>query len=340
VQGDEVSGYRIFIKIPQSWRDTESRSTPGQLAQNFVRAALIGIAFITILVVFLRNLKSPDVTRVPWRALGKLSTLMLIAGIVIYINRLPQLLLNYETTMPLVIYYTTLTISLVFATAIYLAGAVLLLGLSWFFLARTFGQGFMPGWHELNSIYFRDAFCVAVFGSAAVIGLNRLPLLLARWPILRHSLAASVPDNLDLLSPALGGFASSVAAAFFMAGLIGLAAGLIAAYVRPAWMRAALLVLVAVLMTTNVALPGAFFREIVVHLATVLVFWFGVTRLVRFNVLSYFLLAAMLSLVPSLVELLQQPNSYFHANGYAVVAFALAILAWPLMRWQRATAIK
>jgi membrane protease YdiL (CAAX protease family) len=334
VQGDEVSGYRIFIKIPQSWRDMESRSTPGQLAQNFGRASAIGLAFITILVVFLRNLKSPDVARVPWLALGKLSTLMLIAGIVIYINRVPQLLLNYGTTSLLITYYLMLAIFLVFATAIYLAGAVLLLGLSWFFLGRTFGHGFTPGWRELNSVYFRDAFCVALFGSAAVIGLNRLPLLLARWPLLRHSLGASVPENLDQLSPALGAFASSIAAAFVMAGFIGLATGLIAAYVRPTWMRAGLLVLVAVLMTTDVASPAAFFREVFVHLATVLVLWFGVTRLVRFNVLGYFLLAAMLSLVPSTIELLQQPNSQFHANGYAVVAFALVILAWPMMRWR------
>ncbi len=143
-----------------------------------------------------------------------------------------------------------------------------------------------------------------------------------------------MPDNLDQLSPVLGAFASSIAAAFVMVGFIGLAAGLIAAYVRPAWMRAALLVLVAVLMTTNVASPAAFFREVFVHLATVLVLWFGVTRLVRFNALGYFLLAAMLSLVPNAIELLQQPNPQFHANGYAVVAFALAILAWPLMRWR------
>jgi hypothetical protein len=294
----------------------------------------MGIAFITVLVVFLRNLKSADVARVPWRPLGRLSTLMLLAGIVIYINRMPQLFLNYETTSPLAFEYLKLAISLVFAIAIYLAGAVLLLGLSWFFLGRTFGQGFTPGWRERNAAYFRDAFCVAAFGSAAVMGLNRLPLLLAGWPVLRHSLGASVPNNLDQLNPALGAFASSIAAAFVMAGFIGLIAGLIAAYVRPVWMRAVLLVFVAVLMTTNVASPTAFFRDALVHLVTVFVLWYGVTRLVRFNVLGYFLLAAMLSLVPSAIELLQQPNSYFHANGYAVVAFAIAILAWPLLRWR------
>jgi hypothetical protein len=36
--------------------------------------------------------------------------------------------------------------------------------------------------------------------------------------------------------------------------------------------------------------------------------------------------------------LLEQPNPYLHANGYAVLAIGLAILAWPLMRWQRAAA--
>ncbi|HXR09867.1 MAG TPA: CPBP family intramembrane glutamic endopeptidase, partial [Candidatus Acidoferrales bacterium] len=80
VQGDEVSGYRIFIKIPETWRDAESRTTPAQLAQSFGVACALGIALIAVLVIFFRSLKSQDVARVPWRALGKLSVFMLLAG--------------------------------------------------------------------------------------------------------------------------------------------------------------------------------------------------------------------------------------------------------------------
>ncbi len=335
VQGDEVSGYRIFIKIPETWRDAESRTTPAQLAQSFGRAAGLGIALIAVLVIFLRSLKNPDVARVPWRPIGTLSILMLAAAIIIYVNRTPQLLLNYTTAWPLSTFYIILFISMIFITAMYMAGAVLLLGLAWFFLERAFGPGRIAAWRETNAAYFRDAFCVALFGSAAVMGLNRLPALFARWPLLRHSLGTSVPENLDLLNPAVGSLASAIAAAFIAVGLLGLAAGLVAAYVRPAWMRAALMILYAALMATNVATPGAFFREAAFQLVVVAALWFGVTHIARFNVLGYFLLAAMIALVPTAIELLEQPNPYLHANGYAVLAFALAILAWPLMRWQR-----
>jgi membrane protease YdiL (CAAX protease family) len=338
VQGDEVSGYRVFIKIPETWRDAESRATPAQLAQSFGRAAGIGLAFITVLVVFFRSLKNTDVARVPWRGLGKLSILMLLAGTSIFVNRVPQLLMNYTTSWPLVTFYITLFITMIFAMAMYLAGGVLLLGLSWFFLERAFGPGRITPWRVLNAAYFRDASCLALFGSFAVMGLSRLPVLLARWPLLRHSLSASVPDNLDVLSPAVGALASSVAAAFLTVGLLGLVAGLISAYVRPAWMRIALMILYAALMATNVATPGAFFREAAFQLVAVAVLWYGVTHIARFNVLGYFLLAATLALVPSAIELLEQPNPYLRANGYAVIAFALAILAWPLMRWQRGAA--
>jgi membrane protease YdiL (CAAX protease family) len=335
VQGDEVSGYRIFIKIPETWREAESRPTPGQLAQSFGRAAVIGVALIAVLLIFVRSLKSPDLARVPWRSLGKLSILMLLAGIAIYVNRVPQLLLNYPTAWPLTTFYIILFITLIFIMAIYAAGAVLLLGLSWFFLERAFGPGCIPPWRGLNATYFRDALCLALFGFAAVMGLNRLPALFARWPLLRHALGASVPENLDALNPAVGALASSIAAAFLMVGLLGLAAALIAAYVRPVWMRAALMILYAALMATNVATPGAFFREAAFHLVVVAAVWYGVTHIARFNVLGYFLLASMIVLVPSAIELLEQPNPSLHANGYAVMAIALALLAWPLVRWQR-----
>ena len=88
----------------------------------------------------------------------------------IFVNRTPQIMLNYTTTSPLKTFYAILFISLIFITALYLAVAVLLLGISWFFLERAFGPGRIPAWVGMQANYYRDAFCVAVFGAAAVTG--------------------------------------------------------------------------------------------------------------------------------------------------------------------------
>jgi hypothetical protein len=239
--------------------------------------------------------------------------------------------------MPLKTYYAILFISLLFVTALYAAAAFLLLGLSWFFIERTFGQGRIPIRPGLRSEYYRDAICVATFGAAAILGLGRLPGLFARWPLVQHTLGASVPEGLDALNPAIGILATGILRSFLVPGTIAIGAALVAAYIRPRWMRAGMVILVAVLFATNTATPGTFLQEAAFHVAVLAAVWLSVNHIVQFNVLGYFLFAAMTALIAGAVELLAQPNAYFRANGYAVIAFAVALLAWPLASWFRST---
>jgi len=79
-------------------------------------------------------------------AIGPMVSLLSVAAILMFANRLPQLINAYRTASPLKIYYVTLAITIVFGIAIYLAGIFLLLGLAWFFLARAFDREQFPGW--------------------------------------------------------------------------------------------------------------------------------------------------------------------------------------------------
>lgn len=264
---------------------------------------------------------------------------VLVAAIVIYLNRMPQLLTNYTTTWPLKTFYAVLFISLIFITALYLAAAVLLLGLAWFFLDRVFGPGRIAAWIGGRAEYYRDALLVAVFGTAALLGLGRLPALFARWPVLRHVLPPVVPDGLDTISPGAATIATGIVWGVIAAGMVGLAIGLIAAYVRPWWMRLGLSILVAALTVTDAATTRAFLHDAVFYLVAIVALGLGITRIVRFNALGYFLLAVMMILVPGAADLLGQPNAYFHANGYAVLLFALGLLAWPLLLWRRSNSV-
>jgi membrane protease YdiL (CAAX protease family) len=335
VQGAEVSGYRVFIKIPVAWRDRESRTTAAQIVQTFGLVLVFATAAITVLVVALGSLKHPELARVPWRRLAKWSAWALLAAMVSFVNRAPQLLTSYTTTMPLKTYYAIVFISLLFVTALYAAAAFLLLGLSWFFLERTFGPGRVPSWLGNRAEYYRDALLVAVLGAASITGIGRLPGLLARWPLVRHTLGSAVPEGLDAWNPAMGALASGTLRSFLIPGMIAIIVALIARYIRPGWMRAAMVGLVAVLLATNAATPGTFLEEAAFHMAIFAALWLSLKHIVRFNVLGYFLLAAMTSLLPDAIELLAQPNELFRANGYAAMASAVALLGWPLIFWLR-----
>jgi peptidoglycan/LPS O-acetylase OafA/YrhL len=61
---------------------------------------------------------------------------------------------------------------------------------------------------------------------------------------------------------------------------------------------------------------------------------FGVRRVMRFNVLGCLLVAACISLLGAAAQLLGQPNSFYRANGYAVVMMIGLLLAWPFAAWR------
>jgi hypothetical protein len=134
---------------------------------------------------------------------------------------------------------------LIFVVALYGAASFLLLGFAWLFDSRAFGRDRLPSFRGMPASYYRDACVVAILGAATWIGFTRLPAILARWPLVQHSLAASVPAGLDALNPAISTIATSVWMSFYAVALTGVLAGIVALYVRSAMVRVTLLVTVA-----------------------------------------------------------------------------------------------
>ena len=338
VQGEEVSGYRIFIHVPEDWLRTHTQTRLASTAKSVGLFVLAALFVVGVLVGFFRNLGHSEVAAVPWRRLAAWSLVVLVGTIATFATAQSQYLARYVTDQPLTRYLATVVIGLTLSSALFYSGAVFLLGLAWFFLARTYGSQHLPGWQGMPAAYYRDAFVVGLCGAAALAGVSRLGPALARiWPVARYALPENVPQGLDVSWPALNALAGGVTHAFIVIGVLALAIGVASWYVRPTWAQVALLALVAILLTPQSGSAGEAVQSALVTFVEFGVIWWGARRIVRFNLLGYFLVAMLLSLAPVAADLLRQPNSFFHANGWLLVAAGVALLLWPLVEWRLGT---
>jgi len=338
VQGAEVSGYRTYVKIPEDWERAESQTTLAGTIQSTGMIGLLVAGGFAVLVIFFRNLKQPDMSEVPWRRMAKWSLVVLAAMVVNYAAEAPTLMARYSTEMPLKIFIATLCIMLPLVAILAFTAAFFLLGLAWFFLSRAFGAERLPGWVGMPAAYYSDAFCVGLFGAAAWMGLRRLPALItSHWPALQHSVEAAVPSGLDSKWPAASALASVVNSGIFGVALLALLASFLCyAAMRRTAVRAALLIVVVILAALGAVTVGSFARTAAFDLIVLWVMWWGVSKLLRFNMLGYFLLFATMAAVQSAAELLAQPNSFYRTSGTLVCIAAILLLAWPLVAWRRA----
>jgi len=341
VQGDEVSGYSVFVKIPEDWERRQKTSTLASIVYLIARIVFYVALGVVVLVLFFRNFKQPSAASIPWRRLIRW-TLWGAAGFaIVIVNGLPATLAGYPTEMPFRIFVTVVVVFLFLTLAAISALLFLLFALAWFYAGRAFGIERLPTWRGMTPSYYRDAFVVALGGATALLGLARLPALLSRvWPTAQKSLAASVPSGLDFLVPAAQEIGGSIAYGLFVVGAIALTAGFVAGYLRRWWLKLGFVVLLALVQAGQWGSSADFAKRVLLELVILALAWWGVALVVRFNLLAYFLIAATVTLTGAATRLLQQPNPFFRANGYAVAGAALALMAWPLVAWLRAPAAR
>ena len=336
VQGDEVSGYRMFFKIPEAWERQQTEQTLPRVLSRVWRVVFFAALGVAVLVLFFKNLRQQTV---PWRRLAKWALVVLAGTVLTTADNLPQILANYATAMPLKIYAAVVGVSVFVLVLFSFVMAFFLLGLAWFFLARALGEDRIPGWRGMPASYHRDALVIGLGGTATLAGLARLGQIASQaWPTLARSLDAAVPTGFDSYWPAALSVGGALSSGLLLTAGVGLAAGFVACYLPKPWMRCGLLVAASLALVSNWGSPADFAKRLLLQLVLLGVFWFGVQKVVRFNLIGYFLLAALPGLASAANVLLKQPNTFLRLNGVAVVGTGLALLAWPLLSWLTAEA--
>ncbi|MDP9338541.1 MAG: hypothetical protein M3P45_06700, partial [Acidobacteriota bacterium] len=227
-------------------------------------------------------------------------------------------------------------IGAVIGAVVYFSGIVLLFGMAWFFARRAFGESRLPSWSGMPANYYRDAVLIGVGGTAALVGVSRLVAVVsAHWPTVHRAVESSFGGDFDATIPAASIAGTVVLRALMYTGLAGLVTSFVAAYVKPTWLRALLFLCASLaLVGGNWGSPADFAKQFLSEAVILGLLVLGVTRVVRFNMLGYFLIAAATALLTGASKLMAQPNAFYKANGYVVFFLLIALLAWPVVSWR------
>ncbi|GAC1679408.1 MAG: hypothetical protein PVS2B2_17130 [Candidatus Acidiferrum sp.] len=343
VLGDEAANYRTYIKIPDEWRRKQEELT---LSRTIFTYGIPFLAFgglgLTAIIIFLKNLRSDEARSTPWKRIALWSMWGLAGYVVVFAlgNSIPGFLNNYQTAIPLKTMLGGVAIGVLLGAPFYFGGVAFLFGIAWYFGSKAFGQDRLPGWAGMPALYYRDALCIGVGGSAALIGLNRLLAAFAPiWPTMHRAAEASFGQNYDAILPAASILGSTVLRSLFYTGAIAAIGSFIAAQVKQLPLRALILFFAALAMVGgNWGTPADFAKQFLMRLIFLGVLASGVRWIIRFNILGGFLVVAGTTLLGAALELLSQPDPFYRANGIALVAALAMLLGWPFLTWRTKTA--
>ncbi|HKF40928.1 MAG TPA: CPBP family intramembrane glutamic endopeptidase, partial [Candidatus Acidoferrum sp.] len=336
VLGDEPADFRSYVKIPETFVRQQDEQT---LARTlvFVGQTAVGLGLLVgVLLLYFKNLRQ-TATTVPWRRLFGWSCIgMGAAAVSFFLGRgIPGLLSGYQTSMPMRLFVGTVGVGVFLLGALGLGLLTLAFGLAWSFGSRAFGEEQLPTWFAMPANYYRDAFWIAVGGSALLIGVRRiLDFASLWWPTHHRELPADFGAFFDALFPGAGLIGGSLFHGLFAVAFLGLAAAFISAELRARWLRLFLFFAVAAAMVASWGSPGDFLKQFLAGSVLLAIAVFGIRRVVRFNILGLFLIAVCTALLGSASTLLAQPNTLYRRNGYLLLFASLVLLAWPLILWR------
>jgi hypothetical protein len=339
VLGDEVTNYRTYIKIPDDWRRKQEELPLYRTILTYVFPFLFFAALgLTPLIVLLKNLKSEAARSIPWRRIGFISLWGLFGFLLVFLlgNRIAAFLNTYNTAIPLKLTFGILVIAALLGALLTLGRIALPFGVAWYFAARAFGQDRLPGTARMPGEYYRDALWIGLGGTAGLLGLESLLNTASTyWPTVHRSLPAIFGLDFDAILPAASIVGSTVIEGLFMTGVIAVLASFLAAQVRQPWLRILILLSGALaLVGGGWGSPADLAKQFLARLILLAVLAFGVQCLMRLNLLGCFLIVAGTSLLAGAAELVAQPDSFYRANGYALLLVLALMFAWPFAAWR------
>jgi hypothetical protein len=134
----------------------------------------------------------------------------------------------------------------------------------------------------------------------------------------------------DAVFPAAMVIGGAIFMALAVTGLLLLAGACLGAEIRVRWLRLTLFLALAAGLVFSWGSPFDFLKQFLLNLILLAFVVFGIRRVVRFNMLGLFLMVAGTALLGGALQLLRQPDNFYHSQAYVVLVALAVLLVWPL----------
>jgi membrane protease YdiL (CAAX protease family) len=340
VVGDEATDYRSYVKIPEEWsRKQEEQGLSRTLYFVGTILALVALG-AAMFIIYFQHFRGDDARSIPWKRISRWAAWSL-GGFVLTIafgDRIAAVFQQYQTAVPLKMWYLITAISLLLGGVFSVAALILVFGLAWFYCRKAFGEERLPNWISMPGVYYRDALLIGIGGVFALAGVqSALGWIGAHYPVAHRFASAAFSPDFSAKLPAAAVVGAAVSRALFYSALLAAIGGFIAAYVKPWALRLPIFLVGAATLVRDWGSTGDFVQQYAFKCIFLAVVVFGVRWLARLNVLGIFLVIFGSATASSALALLQQANSFYRGSAYAVLAILAAVLAWPLIKWRTAS---
>ncbi|MDD5679254.1 MAG: CPBP family intramembrane metalloprotease [Kiritimatiellae bacterium] len=320
VAGEEVTSFWRDLHVPEEWCRSEDET---RALQKVCSGILIGFCFVLALLLSVQFVRLWKNGFIPWKTilpflvgLGALKFLNIL-------NRLPVHLYGYDTSQELVNYWVMALGGEAVSMAFSLVAAACILGLGAGLYRRYFNEEIRlrpanrQSWLNTLLCAYLPIPVLAAIGT----GFEYAEIL---FPNLVRHVSLEAPEGVSLALPLLDMLISAVESAFYAAPVAMIAVFLLRRYLKHTWTAivVVLILCTAAALTKRMPLPAAIFR-IGENMAMAIVLAILVLRVLRKNILAYFIFIFAGTCFSSAMTLISQGSGIWFQYGLLLILFGL-----------------
>ena len=325
VQGDEVSHFGRFMKLPEQWERDRQKSTAISAIRIALMIAVLVLFFGFALLFFINRVRKGEVR---WKPILIIAGILALISLLGSLNELPSFYSQYTTSIPLDIFRTSMIIGVIIGVI----AIFLMTGLSLGIITSFYPDSLRMFKKENRRRTAGDAFICALLSVGVYLGITQLiQIINARFPALAVVQGLPIPQYIQTSIPFISYLSDIIIYPIVGAAIIGVLIYYLRNNLSKTWHY-----LVAVPVAFLAFVPGDAMTtaEFVFNLILLVIWVLPIFVLVKWffrnNFLAYILSLFLIFMVRYVYVLLSQTANLYRINGIIFLILCLIPLIWLL----------